>query len=61
MKLVIKYIDIISFSKFRIEKIDVPFNDKKLSLQEMDVCDTLASKNCKDDELIMSWKLEEEE
>lgn len=61
MKLVIKYMDKETRSRIRIEKIDVPFKNKKLSSQEMDVCDTLAYRNCEDDELVMGWKLEEEE
>lgn len=60
MKLVVRYMDKETRTNIRIEEINVPFNTKKISLKEMDACETMAYKNCKDDEVVMGWKLEEE-
>lgn len=59
MKLIIRYANKETRSNQRIEKINVPFTTTKLSIQEMDACETLAYRNCECDEVVMSWKLEE--
>lgn len=60
MKLVVRYADKETKRNIRIEKIDVPFKTKQITYQEMDACETLAYRNCEDDEVVMGWKLEEE-
>ena len=59
MKLVIRYAYKETKNDFRIEKIDVPFKTKNLTLDQADACDTLAYRNCEDDEVVMGWNLED--
>lgn len=61
MKLKVVYADKETRENSRIEMFDVPFKTKKISLQEADVCDTLAYRNCEDDEVVMGWKIVEEQ